>query len=452
MIATRWRPYPETKDSGIEWLGQIPEYWEVKPLKHVANFVNGLAFSPSEWGFEGTPIIRIGNLNGGQEFNCTEREVPSAFHAYKGDLLFGWSGNRGTSFGPFLWWREGRHFVNQHIFRISEYSTDKTWLYWALRAATFYAEQLAHGIIGMVHITRGELGAISVPEIPIDEQQAIAKFLDRETAKIDALVEKKERLIELLQEKRTALITHAVTKGLPAAAAAQAGLDPDVSIRDSGIEWLGQIPAHWIVAPLRMCGEIRGRIGYRGYAVDDLVDENEGAITLSPGNITGDRLDLSVCTYLSWHKYEESPEIQIVAGDIILTKTGSTLGKVAIIPSCPKAMTINPQLVIIRSLETMIPTYLALVLGCSGIKAQYWLENSGGATPTVSQAKIGRIVLPLPPPDEQQAIANFLGRETARIDALIAKVGEAIERLKEYRTALISAAVTGKIDVREATQ
>jgi len=103
------------KDSGIEWLGQIPAHWNLKPLKHVASFINGTAFSPSEWGTEGTPIIRIGNLNGGEDFNYTEREVPAAFHAFKGDLLFGWSGNRGTSFGPFLWWAEGRHFVNQHI-------------------------------------------------------------------------------------------------------------------------------------------------------------------------------------------------------------------------------------------------------------------------------------------------------------------------------------------------
>jgi type I restriction enzyme, S subunit len=231
----RFKPYPAYKDSGIEWLGEIPAHWEVKPLKHIASFINGFAFKPNEWGFDGTPIIRIENLNGGGDFNFTTRVLSAKFCAEKGDLLFGWSGNRGTSFGPFIWWGSGRHYVNQHIFRIVDFPVDKAWLYWALRGVTFYVERQAHGIIGMVHVTRGELGSIPIPVLPRGEQEQIAETLERETARIDALVVKKERLIALLQEKRTALITCAVTKGL----------NPEAPMKDSGIDWLGIIPTHW---------------------------------------------------------------------------------------------------------------------------------------------------------------------------------------------------------------
>ena len=205
-------PKVPMKHSGAEWLGKIPAHWEVKRLKYVADFINGAAFKPDEWLSVGTPIIRIQNLNGGDHFNHTTRKMPVKYIAQRGDLLFGWSGNRGTSFGPFLWWRDGKHFVNQHIFRVIPINVTKEWFYWALRAVTFHAEQQAHGIIGMVHITRDELGAIYIPFLPdTSEQRAIAGFLDRETAKIDTLIAKVREAIDRLTELRTALISAAVT-------------------------------------------------------------------------------------------------------------------------------------------------------------------------------------------------------------------------------------------------
>jgi type I restriction enzyme, S subunit len=199
------------KDSGVEWLGEIPAHWYVKPLKHVTSFINGFAFKPDEWGLDGTPIIRIENLNGGDTFNYTARQLPTKYCADEGDLLFGWSGNRGTSFGPFLWWRAGKHYVNQHIFRVVGYAVDKVWLYWALRAVTSYVEKQAHGIIGMVHVTRGELGSIPIPVLEPEEQVAIARHLETEHARIDELVAKIRDAIDRLKELRTALISAAVT-------------------------------------------------------------------------------------------------------------------------------------------------------------------------------------------------------------------------------------------------
>lgn len=204
-------PHPKFKPSSIEWLGEIPEHWDVKPLKHVTMFINGMAFKPEEWSDEGVPIIRIENLNGGSDFNCFEGVVQKRYHVKKDDLLFGWSGNRGTSFGPFLWWREGLHYLNQHIFRFAGFSCDKVWFYWCLKAVTKAIEDEAHGIIGMVHVTKGKLGAVKIPAIALNEQRAIAAYLDSETEKIDQMIAKVEAAIERLQEYLTALITAAVT-------------------------------------------------------------------------------------------------------------------------------------------------------------------------------------------------------------------------------------------------
>ena len=200
------------KDSGVEWLGAIPAHWEVKRLKYVADFINGAAFNPAEWGTQGTPIIRIQNLNGGDDFNYTIRKLPTKYVAQEGDLLFGWSGNRGTSFGPFLWWRKGEYYVNQHIFRVLPFKVNKDWFHWALKAVTFHVERQAHGIIGLVHITRDELGAIYIPILPnVSEQCAITDYLNRETAKLDDLVVHVREAIDRLRELRVALISAAVT-------------------------------------------------------------------------------------------------------------------------------------------------------------------------------------------------------------------------------------------------
>ena len=181
--------YPKYKDSGVEWLGEVPEHWELVPLKHMADFINGDAFKPSEWAESGIPIIRIQNLNGSEEFNYYQGEVEPRYLVHDGDLLFGWSGNRGTSFGPFLWRHKEVCALNQHIFRVMPRSINKYSLFWILKAVTAHVEDQAHGIIGMVHITKGDLGAISVPTPSVAEQSAIAGFLEYEMSKIDALVE-----------------------------------------------------------------------------------------------------------------------------------------------------------------------------------------------------------------------------------------------------------------------
>ena len=444
----RFKPYQAYKDSGVEWLGEIPAGWEVKRLKNCVQRLES-GGTPESANFDywtddesGTPWVAISDMTRGFHVRDTAKRVTERGRRSKrlpllpaGTLLYSMYASLGK-----VALLEIDAVVNQAILGLvtRDELVSRDYLRWWLEFMQGHVHMLSSSN------TQDNLNADKVRKMPVfapgpDVQPGIAAFLDRETARIDALVAKNERLIELLQEQRTALITRAVTKGL----------DPNVPLKDSGVEWLGEIPTHWESRPLKVQCDIRGRIGYRGYAVDDIVPEGQGAITLSPGNIREDGLDLSECTYLSWDKYRESPEIQIEPRDIILTKTGSTLGKGAIVARCDEPMTINPQLVILRHREVTSAEFLAYILRCDGMKDLYWLENSGGATPTVSQQKVGKFSVPVPPLREQGGIAHFLDREILKIDALIANVRDVINRLKELRTALICAAVTGKVDVRE---
>jgi type I restriction enzyme S subunit len=158
------------------------------------------------------PIVRIENLNGGGSFNRTDRLVDEKYRVDEGDLLFGWSGNRGTSFGPFRWSSDETCLLNQHIFRLEPLMPiDLDWLYWALRAATQEIEDLAHGMIGMVHVTKENLGRVRLPLLPIDKQREVASYLNAEERRTEALARRLEYQISLLHEHRQALITAAVT-------------------------------------------------------------------------------------------------------------------------------------------------------------------------------------------------------------------------------------------------
>jgi type I restriction enzyme S subunit len=173
------------------------------------------------------------------------------------------------------------------------------------------------------------------------EQLAISHYLDRETAEIDQLIEDKKRLIELYEEEKIAVINQAVTKGI----------NPDVPMKDSGIEWLGEIPEHWEMKRIRHVAQIFGRIGYRGYKTTDLVLKGEGSITISPSNMKNYYMDFLDCSYLSWEKYEESPEIMIFNGDILFVKTGSTYGKSSLVDKLPEKATINPQIIVLKEIQ-----------------------------------------------------------------------------------------------------
>jgi type I restriction enzyme S subunit len=211
--------------------------------------------------------------------------------------------------------------------------------------------------------------------------------------------------------------------------------------KDSGVEWLNDVPLDWDVVKIKHIASIFGRIGFRGYTVNDIVGEGEGAIVLSPSNIDESCFNLNRKVYLSWHKYFESPEIIVEAGDVLLVKTGSTYGKSALVKCVNEPMTINPQMALIKK-SNIDSRFIAYLFDSSAIKAKIDISNTGSGMPTMTQENINNFPVPKPSEGLATKIANFLDYETAKIDTLIVKQQQLIQLLKEKRQAVISHAVT----------
>jgi type I restriction enzyme S subunit len=215
-------------------------------------------------------------------------------------------------------------------------------------------------------------------------------------------------------------------------------------MKPSGIDWLGEIPAHWEVKKLKQLVSIWGRIGFRGYTVADIVDEGEGALAISPSNIVDGMFNRLVRTYVSWDKYYESPEIVVKAGDLLFVKTGSTIGKVCRVSSLNEAMTINPQVVILRP-SGCVSIFLKLAIQSSYFQHQVSGRIMGGSTPALNQQNLGSLLLTIPPLCEQEKIADDIISELERCFSAEKKITESISTMDQYRAALITAAVTGQI-------
>lgn len=216
-------------------------------------------------------------------------------------------------------------------------------------------------------------------------------------------------------------------------------------MKNNGLERVIETLGKRIITKLKYVSSINGRIGFRGYTQNDLVDEGGGAITISPSNIKGMNTDFSKCTYVSWYKYNESPEIKVCKGDIILVKTGSSYGKSALIQNLPQPATINPQLVVLKDIK-INKKILFYFLQTDFVKRQMDLAVIGGAIPTMTQVKIGNTILILPPLSEQKAIAEFLDKKCGEVDALIADIQQEIETLEQYKRSVITETVTKGLD------
>ena len=277
---------------------------------------------------------------------------------------------------------------------------------------------------------------ISIPYPTLVEQKKIAKILDDKVKNIDNIIAETQESISELKKYKQSLITEVVTKGF----------DDNVEMKDSGIECIGKIPKNWQIIPLKYLATINGRIGYRGYTTEDIVNAGEGAITYSPSNISNMVVqDNTGLTYISWEKYEESPEIKVKDNDIIFCKTGSGYGKSGIIDNLNLEATINPQLVIIRS---KINNYLINYLNSN--VAMYQIETIvGGSTmPTISQEKLLSLKIILPTESEMIRICSYLNVQIGNIDEIIRIKEKIISKYQNYKKSMIYEYVTGKREVQ----
>lgn len=412
--------YPAYKDSGVEWLGEVPEHWSIYALKRIADLKSGESITAEDIEEEGEFAVFGGNGRRG----FTKR--------YTHEGTYALIGRQGALCGN-INYATGKFWASEHaVVAVPKLAVETHWLGELLRAMNLNQYSVSAAQPGLsVEI----VGNLRIPVPPESEQTAIASFLDHETAKIDALVAEQEKLITLLQEKRQAVISHAVTKGL----------NPNVPVKDSGVEWLGQVPAHWEIKNIRHILEAIGDVDhYMPASVDTGV----------PYLMTGDlkevlsEVNLDDCKRVSYTDYLElSKRIRSSKGDVVMARY-ATIGTLMYVD-------IDVDFLVSYSCVTLKPDCAKI----SGLylfhymKSVAFLQSVENQINTNTQGNVGvkdlqSIKIAVPPVHEQVKISNFLKNEIIKFDALMTEAHTAITLLKERRTALISAAVTGQIDVR----
>lgn len=442
----RWKRYPKYKDSGVEWLGEIPEHWDLPPL--YARYTVDLGKMLDSKRIAGDcllPYLRNVDVQWDSisvvdlpEMDITPEER-ARYTLSKGDLVV----CEGGEVGRTAIWDERipECAFQKALHRLRPRGTRDLprFFYYVMRVAASSGVFLAHSNPNTIaHLTAEKLRVYRFGFPPFDEQRAIAAFLDRETGRIDALIEKKQRQIALLQEKRQALISHAVTKGL----------DPTVKLKPSGIEWLGEIPKHWDLTRLKFLSTLQtGLTLGKKYGDSQLVRRPY----LRVANVQDGYLDLSNITEVEIPS-EEAARHQLRLGDVLMTEGGDfdKLGRGYVwedqIPNClhqNHIFAVRPDPI------KLDPHYLAGVLTSLHGK-NYFTSTSQQTTnlATTNSTKLLSFPLPVPPVREQRLLVRRLAETSGTLARLADRILLTIEGLREYRTALISAAVTGKVQVR----
>lgn len=440
------KKYGEYKDSGVAWIGDVPKHWEViKTSLAFQGIGSGTTPSTSKKEYyddngNGKYWLQTGDLEDGIVYNTSKKvsniaikECNLTFYPIDSIIIAMY----GATIGKVgILGIESATNQACCVIPVTQKQIAKYFFYEFLACKPALLIAAIGG--GQPNISQDTIKKLKIVIPPIIEQVAIAAYLDTHCAKIDNLISIQQKRIALFQELKQSIITHAVTKGL----------NPNVEMKQSGVEWIGDVPKHWEVCKLKHYSQVFGRIGFRGYNQTDLVNEGEGAITLSPSNMQNGILNYDKCSYLSWKKYYESPEIMIYNDDVLFVKTGSTYGKISYVADLPMEATINPQIVVFKNIKGN-NKYLYYLLSNDIVQMQVSLTVGGSTIPTLSQESILNYIVPLAPKVEQAAIASYLDHKCATIDTSISNAQHQIELLQEYKQSLITEVVTGKRKVTD---
>lgn len=430
------KKYNAYKESGVEWIGEIPSHWDVKKIKHLTKLQGGYAFKSDLFTTEGIPVIRIGDIADKINFeDCKKIDndaIPKEYWLQQFDTLIALSGAT-TGKTCFVNEIPPKAYINQRIARIL---FSNKLLYYIVNSG-FFQEQIFLTASGSAqeNISNSQIEnlEISISNNP-EEQTAIASYLDRKTAEIDKAITDKKRLLELYEEEKTAIINQAVTKGI----------NPDAPMKDSGIEWLGEIPEHWEVKRLKTIARVQtGRTPKIQNARIDYF-ENGYINWFTPSDFYGNN-ELRVSNRKLISEAVKDGEVELFPEfSIYLVSIGATLGKVSYFREKASA---NQQINIIifhQNINSLFGYYYLV-----GNKEMITLEADYTTLPILNQGKARSLFFAIPPIEEQQSIVHHIETECKKIDAKIAKTEKFIDLLTEYRTALINEVVTGKIKVIE---
>lgn len=432
------------KDSGIEWIGEIPEGWEITKIKHIVSSVTDTDhFMPDSAEF-GIPYLMIGDLKDLSSSIDWDSSKKISIEDYKklsiksrpqiGDIIFA----RYASIGTTCYIDTDRDFLVSYAcltIHPSDLIIGKFLSYY-LKSSSFAEDVLRRTNSN----TQGNVGKDSLVNATIVlpsiiEQTQIVNFLDAKCSDINAMLSKTRSSIEEYKKLKQAVITQAVTKGVRG----------EREMKDSGVEWVSYIPVDWNTIKLKYCTYIRARLGWRALKADEYVES--GFPFLSAFNIVNNALHFTNLNYINQFRYDESPEIRLKVGDVLLVKDGAGIGKCAIVENIPIPSTVNGSIAVISSTSFITPKYLYYYFLSEMFQQHIDLLKDGMGVPHLFQSDLKEIKIAFPSKDEQKEIADCLDAKCAEIDGLIAKKEQLAKELESYRKSLIYEVVTGKREV-----
>ncbi len=410
----------EMKDSGVQWIGDIPKDWSVSKMQYIADYINGYAFKPTDWTESGLPIIRIQDLTGSNDNpNYFEGELHPKYLIQKGDILISWA----ATLNSFYWNKEDA-WLNQHIFKTQVYENivTKSFFYWLSQVVMSNMNNAnKHGIM-MQHVTANVFNKFPLPLPTLPEQTAIADFLDTKCAEIDGLLEDLDKEVKTLSDYKKSIIAETVTHGL----------NPNAPMKNTEIQWAAQIPQHWEVQ--------KGK--YTFTLLQRPVKEEDGVVTcFRDGEVTlrSNRREDGFTMSDKEYGYQG-----IEPGDLVVHGMDGFAGAIGISDSRGKG---TPVLNVLDSYQNK--RYLMYYLRNMAYGDVFLALSTGIRVRScdLSWKKLGEIRIILPPIEEQKQIADYIDRKLDAIQDAINKKNQQIEKLKEYKASLIYEYVTGKKQV-----
>lgn len=423
------KTYDTYKDSGIAWIGEIPGDWEVSKMKYIGTYINGYAFKPSDWQNSGKPIIRIQDLTGSiSNSNYYNGDLEEKYLVKKGDILVSWA----ATLDAFIWEKEEEGWLNQHIFKAlpNICVINKHYFFWLVKVAmSEMNNDNKHGIV-MQHVTLGVFNLFKIPLPPLSEQEDIATCLDEKCGEIDSLISIQEEMISELLAYKQSVITEAVTKGL----------DKKAKMKNSGVEWIGDIPEEWEVIKIQYLNQ---GLTDGTHGTYNRVDK--GRLLLSSKNVR--EKDLLITDSESQISEEDYQSIISNGfpkkGDLLMCCIGASIGR-CIIYKYDETYAFQRSVIFIRCNKLIKPELLRYnLLSNNSLLQELFLINQS-AQAGLYQGQVKEIKVIVPPISKQKQIIDYLDEKTSQIDSLIALKQSKIESLKEYKKSIIYEYVTGK--------
>lgn len=417
------------KDSEVEWIGEIPEGWDISKVKYIGRYINGYAFKPDQWGQDGLPIIRIQNLSGSSKsINYFDGKISDDYLIDDGDILISWS----ATLDAFIW-NYGKGWLNQHIFKAipNVQKTHKSYFFHLMKIAMLNMSSDKHGS-AMQHVTNQIFGNFQVPLPSLSEQKLIADFLDEKCAEIDNLSEDIQKQIDILNDYKKSVITRAVTKGL----------NPNVKKKDSGQLHIGDIPEEWEIVRVKDVFKMQS-----GFTPDskrtDYYDDVNGFnwVTIADINKKSD-LPETTKSKIS-KKYIEAFHPRMAKAGSLLYSFKLSIGQVAFVK---KDTYTNEAIISFSCKDTRNLRFLKY----SSSLIEYNANTNIYGSKILNQQLIGNAHITLPPIDEQDHIADYLDDFTAKMSDIIDEKNNQLEKIDLYKKSIIYEYVTGKKRVKGA--